>query len=158
MSGSDAISPVGSRSSLVRWKILAFTLLLLAGGEFLIAAHYHHEWADESAESLSRRFEGVYYDSELWKQASWLGVSSEQTPNDNWTMQEIITEVRPDYVIETGTFHGGTTLYYAGVLAQVNPSGKVITIDIDPHLEDASKFPRGGNASSRSPEVRWTLR
>jgi cephalosporin hydroxylase len=141
MSSSVVIPPVRSRSSLVRWKILAFTLLFLAGGEFLLAAHYRHKWADEDTASLSRRFEGVYYDSEVWKHASWLGVVSEQTPNDNWTMQEIITEIRPDYIIETGTFHGGTTLYYAGVLAQVNPSGKVITVDVDPHVEEASRFP-----------------
>lgn len=140
MSVSVTTPPVRSRS-LAPWKILAFTSLLLAVGEFLLASHYRHKWADEDTESLSRRFEKVYYDSEIWKHASWLGVISEQTPNDNWSMQEIITETRPDYMIESGTFHGGTTLYYASVLAQVNPSSKIITIDIDPHVEDASKFP-----------------
>lgn len=95
----------------------------------------------EDTATLSRKFTKVYYDSEIWKQGGWLGVTSEQTPNDNWSMQEIITETRPDYIIETGTFHGGTTLFYAGVLAQVNPSGKVITVDVEPHVEEASKFP-----------------
>jgi cephalosporin hydroxylase len=141
MSGSVTAPPGRSRSSLFWWKILAFALLLLAGGEFLLAAHYRHQWAYEDTASLSRRFEGVYYDSEVWKKTSWLGITSEQTPNDNWTMQEVIAETRPDYIIETGTFHGGTTLYYAAVLAQVNPSGKVITVDIEPHVEEASKFP-----------------
>jgi cephalosporin hydroxylase len=55
-------------------------------------------------------------------------------------MQQIITELRPDYIIETGTYSGGTTLFYATVLAQVNPKGRIITIDIEPRVEKASKF------------------
>lgn len=141
MSASATAPPVPGQSSLVRWKILALALLLLAGGEFLLAAHYLHKWTHEDAGSLSTRLEKIYYDSEAWKQATWLGIPSEQIPSDNWTMQERIAEIRPDYIVETGTFHGGTTLYYAGVVAQVNPSGKVITVDIEPHVEEASKFP-----------------
>jgi cephalosporin hydroxylase len=56
-------------------------------------------------------------------------------------MQEIISELRPDYIIETGTMNGGTTLFYASVLSNVNPNGKVITIDVAPKVEDASKLP-----------------
>jgi cephalosporin hydroxylase len=56
-------------------------------------------------------------------------------------MQEIISEIRPDYIIEAGTRYGGTTLFYASVLSLVNPNGKVITIDIAPETDDASKLP-----------------
>ena len=45
-------------------------------------------------------------------------------------MQEIICEVKPDFIIETGTHLGGTTLYYASVLEQVNKNGKVLTVDL----------------------------
>jgi cephalosporin hydroxylase len=35
---------------------------------------------------------------------------------------------------------GGTTLFYATVLEKVNQNGKVITIDVDPRVEEASKL------------------
>jgi cephalosporin hydroxylase len=62
--------------------------------------------------------------------AKFLGIETEQYPSDNWVMQEIIFETKPDYIIETGTAYGGTTLFYAVIMAQVNPQGKIITIDI----------------------------
>jgi cephalosporin hydroxylase len=68
-------------------------------------------------------------------------VPSQQAPTDNWSMQEIIAEIRPDYIIETGTANGGTSLFYAAVLSYVNPEGKVITVDVEQHVENASKLP-----------------
>lgn len=70
----------------------------------------------------------------------WLGIPSLQNPGDNWLMQEIITELKPDFVIETGTFKGGSSLFYATVLEKINENGKVITVDISPQVEEASKF------------------
>lgn len=70
----------------------------------------------------------------------WLGIHSDQEPQDNWLMQEVITKVRPDFIIETGTFKGGTALFYAIVLEKINENGKVITVDINPQVEEASKF------------------
>ena len=46
-------------------------------------------------------------------------------------MGELIHQVKPDYVIETGTLFGGSAVYYSGMLEFVNPDGKVITIDIN---------------------------
>lgn len=73
-------------------------------------------------------------------QTHWLGVPSSQAPEHNWLMQEVITKIKPDFIIETGTLNGGTTLFYADVLEKVNKNGKVITVDIDPQIEEASKF------------------
>jgi cephalosporin hydroxylase len=94
-----------------------------------------------SPKLVARRFQEVYYDSQVWVTTKWLGVPSEQAPTDNWNMQQLIVELQPDYIIETGTWYGGTTLFYAEVLSYVNPQGKVITIDIEPRVEQASKLP-----------------
>ncbi len=81
-----------------------------------------------------------YRRSGILEKTRWLGVPSLQIPTDNWMMQEIIAQLKPDYIIETGTLHGGTTLFYAMVLQQVNEQGRVLTIDIGPQVEEASKF------------------
>jgi cephalosporin hydroxylase len=54
---------------------------------------------------------------------------------DAWIIQEIIVEVTPDYIIEAGTFHGGSAALWALILENVNPNGRVITIDIEDKRE-----------------------
>jgi cephalosporin hydroxylase len=45
-------------------------------------------------------------------------------------MQEIIWQVKPDLVIETGIAHGGSLIYYASLLELIG-KGEVLGIDID---------------------------
>jgi len=45
-------------------------------------------------------------------------------------MQEIIWEVKPDLIIETGIAHGGSIIYYASLLELIG-KGEVLGIDID---------------------------
>jgi cephalosporin hydroxylase len=89
--------------------------------------------------SLIAEFRLVYFGSLVWEKTTWLGVHSYQTPTDNWVMQEIMTEVDPDFVIETGTRNGGTALYYASILTLLGDGGHVITVDIEPKVEKAEK-------------------
>jgi len=117
---------------------VAIFSLALAVAEFVLALHYRRE----SDRKVTEKFEDLYYNSMVWlNSTTWLGIPSEQAPTDNWSMQEIITETRPDYIIEAGTANGGTTLFYATVLSFVNPDGKVITVDVEPHVDKASKLP-----------------
>lgn len=114
--------------------------LALALGEFLLVFHYRRQL--DSPEFVARRFQELYYNSSVWRSTTkWRGVPSEQAPTDNWNMQQLIAELQPDYIVETGTLYGGTTLFYADVLSSANPKGKVITIDIDPKVDEASKLP-----------------
>jgi cephalosporin hydroxylase len=48
---------------------------------------------------------------------------------DMWIYQEIISNLRPALIIETGTCFGGSALFLADQ-CQLNGKGKVITIDI----------------------------
>jgi cephalosporin hydroxylase len=86
------------------------------------------------------RFISFYYGTNVWQKTTWLGVKSLQTPTDNWVMQEIIAELKPDFIVETGTNNGGTTLFYASILEMVNPKGKVITVDIMPEVAAVREF------------------
>jgi len=60
----------------------------------------------------------------------FLGIPAQQNPADAWIVQEIISEVKPDLIVETGTFKGGSALLWAAILEHVNPEGRVLTIDI----------------------------
>jgi cephalosporin hydroxylase len=139
MSGSTSTEAgISSRTTILR--IFAILSLALACAEFFLAVHWHRRWT-ASEENVAEEFQKFYYGAGIWSNTRWLGIRSEQTPTDNWGMQEIISEFRPDYVIETGTMNGGTTLYYASVLSFVNPGGRVITIDVAPQVQEASQMP-----------------
>jgi len=62
---------------------------------------------------------------------SWLGRPIIQMPQDMWAMQEIIWDIKPDLVIETGIAHGGSLIFYASILELIGEEGKVLGIDID---------------------------
>ena len=61
---------------------------------------------------------------------NWLGRPIIQYPQDIIAMQEILWEVKPDLVIETGIAHGGSLVFYASILELIG-EGEVVGIDID---------------------------
>lgn len=84
-----------------------------------------------SPQDIVDAFHRLYYDREdtTWQQTYWLGVRVLKLPLDLWTYQEIVYEVRPDLIIETGTAHGGSALFLASVCDLID-HGKVVSIDI----------------------------
>lgn len=75
------------------------------------------------------KFHKIYYDSKVWRRTSWFGIQILKCPLDLWVYQEIIYELQPDVIIETGTANGGGALYLAN-LCDLIGKGEVITIDI----------------------------
>src|SRR5438067_364413 len=85
--------------------------------------------------SIVRKFQILYYDLWLKRSAdtinlSWFGYRLAKCPLDLWIYQELLTRTRPDFVIETGTYHGGSALYFAMIMDLLG-HGRIITIDID---------------------------
>jgi cephalosporin hydroxylase len=62
---------------------------------------------------------------------SWMGRPIIQFPQDMIAMQEIIWQIKPHLIIETGIAHGGSIIYYASLLEMMNIDGYVLGIDID---------------------------
>lgn len=65
----------------------------------------------------------------------WMGRPIIQYPQDLLAMQEIIWEVKPDLIIETGIAHGGSLIFYASMMELLSITeeinGEVLGIDID---------------------------
>jgi cephalosporin hydroxylase len=82
------------------------------------------------------RFHELYYTNWLKREAdtknlSWFGYKLMKCPLDLWIYQELLVRTRPDVVIETGTWAGGSALYLSMILDHLG-HGRVITIDIEP--------------------------
>jgi cephalosporin hydroxylase len=95
----------------------------------------------QSKQEIIDNFHKLFYESAVWNTTRWLGVISQQNPNDAWIHQEIIVDVKPDFIVEAGTLHGGSAALWATILQQVNPNGRIITIDIEDKAADAKKLP-----------------
>ncbi len=96
---------------------------------------------------------------------SWMGRPIIQYPQDMIAMQEIIWDVKPDLIIETGIAHGGSLIFSAAMLELVaacgGGEGEVLGIDIEirPHnrkaIEEHPMYKRISmiEGSSIAPEV-----
>lgn len=85
--------------------------------------------------------EGFKIISDLWvKQGwnekysytfSWLGRPLIQLPEDVIRVQEMIYQLKPDVILETGVAHGGSLILYASLFEAMRCKGRVIGIDIE---------------------------
>ena len=96
-----------------------------------------------SDDEVTRRFYEIWSDTEsptIWHNR-WAGIPTLQNPMDVWITQEILHEVKPDFIVETGTFHGGSAIMWATFLSAINPEGRIITVDIEDNTAEAKKNP-----------------
>ena len=93
------------------------------------------DYSPEHTAELARRWTKAMWNSSLWKQVRWLGVPVLQWPTDLIMMQELIAKVRPNCIVETGMYLGGTAVFYASLLKLLGIDGRVISIDLQIHPE-----------------------
>jgi cephalosporin hydroxylase len=126
---------------------------------FVVDSAFDHSMED-AARSTVNAFHRLYYSrlERTWTQTYWMGIATLKCPLDLWIYQEILHEVRPDLVIECGTYRGGSALFLAGICDLLG-HGEVVTIDVDP-LPDRPSHPRLHylTGSSVAPEILQEVR
>ena len=101
----------------------------------MLKEDFYKKYADfEKNNKIIKDFHDLYYESSCiggtWKNTNWLGVPIQKCPLDCWIYQELLFDIKPDIIIETGTKVGGSALFFASILDLIG-QGEVITIDID---------------------------
>lgn len=89
----------------------------------------HYEAVASNIEGLSRNIDAQAL-SRVWSREtnrnnytynfSWFGRPIIQYPQDMVAMQELIWRIKPDLIIETGIAHGGSLIFSASMLAQLD--------------------------------------
>ena len=116
-------------------------------------------YSRESFEIISRYWVKVGWGMKYQYTFSWFGRPVIQLPEDMLRIQEVIFEIQPDVIIETGVAHGGSLIFYASLCKCIG-KGRVIGIDIEirPHnrtaIESHPLFPyicliEGGSTDSK---------
>jgi cephalosporin hydroxylase len=137
------------------------TRLLLGAGRRLklpvIAAR-----SPELARDLPREWTRTLWQNELWRGNSWYGMPILQWPTDLLMLQELVAELRPRVIVETGTYRGGSAVFFASLLHLFGiEEGHVISVDVHVAPEVAAavaRHPLGGRitiveGSSIAPET-----
>jgi cephalosporin hydroxylase len=84
----------------------------------------------------------LFHKLPVWDSLWYQNVRIIKNPLDLWMMQQIIYEVRPDILVETGTWNGGSALYFASVFNAFGMGGaRVLTIDLGNYTQAASVNP-----------------
>jgi len=67
---------------------------------------------------------------ETYNGLRWFGVPIQKNPMDLLVYQEILYDLKPDVVVECGTFKGGSALFLAHMMDALG-KGRILTIDIE---------------------------
>jgi cephalosporin hydroxylase len=86
---------------------------------------YAQRYGMTLADWMIRHQEEIVFD-----QVTWMGVKAYKNPLDCWIYQEIVHEVRPEVIVEIGSYAGGSTLYLCHLLDMLG-RGTVVSVDID---------------------------
>ena len=87
--------------------------------------------ADREVRERSREWVHAVLPFEYHYHFTWLGLPIIQFPSDIVAMQEVIWEVQPDLIIETGIARGGSLVLYASMLELLGGDRRVVGIDVD---------------------------
>lgn len=87
------------------------------------------------SQDFNDQFHQRFYDSGInqegtWYYTTWMGVSTRKCPFDLWVYQEIIAEIKPELIVETGTLFGGSAFFMSHICDLLG-QGHVLTIDIE---------------------------
>jgi cephalosporin hydroxylase len=95
-------------------------------------------YSDEGFARISELWLKVGWNQKHLYSFSWLGRPIIQYPEDMVRLQEVIFQIKPDVILETGVAHGGSLVYSAS-LCKVLGKGRVIGVDVEirPHNRQA---------------------
>ena len=95
-------------------------------------AEREHLWAEHG--DVLTAFHRVFYAAKCtWRTAVWRGKTMMKAPGDVLMYAEIVQEMRPDLIIETGTAEGGSALFLRDMQRVAGVTdGLVVTVELEP--------------------------
>lgn len=96
-----------------------------------VKENINKQGSDKELMALSRKWVEKIQPYNYCHSFTWMGQTIIQAPQDIMAMQEIIWQVKPDLIIETGIARGGSLVFYSSMLELLGGDGIILGIDID---------------------------
>ena len=90
----------------------------------------HSLYSQESFGLLSEQWLRVGWSLEYYFTFSWMGRPVVQLPEDLLRLQEALFDLRPDVIVETGVYHGGSLMFMATICKALD-RGRVVGVDVE---------------------------
>ncbi|HSA06020.1 MAG TPA: CmcI family methyltransferase [Candidatus Gastranaerophilales bacterium] len=87
-------------------------------------------YSKEAFELISEQWVKTGWSQKYSYTFSWFGRPVIQLPEDMIRIQEVIYNIKPDVIVETGIAHGGSLIFYASLFKSMG-KGRVIGVDIE---------------------------
>ncbi len=87
-------------------------------------------YSAEGFQSLSEMWLKVGWNQGHWRGHEWMGRPILQLADDVLRLASCVWRLRPDVIVETGVYQGGTTMLFASLCALAG-HGRVIAIDVE---------------------------
>jgi cephalosporin hydroxylase len=91
-------------------------------------------------EELRTAYTEAFWANLAWRRTSWLGRTVGKSPSDLITYQELVNEVRPDWIVELRTGNGGRAQFLA-TLCEMIGHGRVLSVE-DRARDNLPEHPR----------------
>jgi len=79
---------------------------------------------------VSSEYHKHYVHDSLHRTVTWQGTPIVKNPFDLVVYQELIHELKPDVIVECGTFRGGSTVFFSD-MCRISGGGSVVSVDIE---------------------------
>ena len=86
-------------------------------------------YSKESFELLSHQWLRVGWSLQYYLTFSWMGQPIVQLPEDLLRLQEVLFKLRPEVIVETGVYRGGSLLFLATICKALD-RGRVVGVDL----------------------------
>ncbi len=127
-------------------RTLSRLLRILAPAEENWLARHLDNWA------VRRVLQAMVIRTNNFERVRWLDRPVWQFPLGAWVLQEVVAELKPDVILETGTFCAGSAHFFAS-LCDLLGHGEVISIDINPQATIPHPRINYVQGSSTDPEI-----
>jgi cephalosporin hydroxylase len=84
----------------------------------------------QSTGSEPEEYHKWYYNTNVWKKTTWMGVDCWKSVSDTWNYQEILFDLKPSLVIEFGTAHGGSAMFFADIMRRIGEPFNLLSVDV----------------------------
>jgi len=113
-----------------------FAALGVSGVLFFLAGAGAASWWLSRPARVNAAFHKLFHKNAqlTYNNTYWLGIPAQKCPLDMWVFQEILQETKPDVIVETGTYTGGSAYFYASI-CDLMRHGRVVTIDVQDYQE-----------------------
>jgi len=119
IAGEDGIGP-------------GWTLVGEDGNSKMLVPHPLQDLLQPNETAVIDQYDRLFERYSMYCNGRWLGAQVLQDAQDLMYLQHVVYTVKPSLIVETGTYKGGLTYFFATLMSTMSLDGQILSIDRNP--------------------------